>query len=50
MLAEDKLKILQDLISNLTNEELAWMNGYLNGIVSTQEPKEIKPVCKKRHQ
>ncbi|MEP6951490.1 MAG: flavodoxin domain-containing protein [Ginsengibacter sp.] len=46
MLAEDKLKILRDLISNLSNEELAWMNGYLNGIVSTHESKEIKPVVK----
>ena len=46
MLAEDKLKILLDLISNSTNEELAWMNGYLNGIVSKQESKEIKPVVK----
>jgi sulfite reductase (NADPH) flavoprotein alpha-component len=46
MLAEDKLKILLDLISNSTKEELAWMNGYLNGIVSTQEPKELKPAVK----
>ncbi len=46
MLAEDKLKILQDLISSSTSEELAWMNGYLNGVVSNQERKEIKPVVK----
>lgn len=46
MLAEDKLKILLDLISNSSNEELAWINGYLNGIVSRDEPKEIKPVAK----
>jgi sulfite reductase (NADPH) flavoprotein alpha-component len=46
MLAEHKLKILLDLISNSTNEELTWINGYLNGIVSKQEPKEIKPVIK----
>jgi len=46
MLAEDKLKILKDLISNASSEELAWMNGYLNGIVSRQEPNEIKPAIK----
>src|SRR5437868_1986423 len=46
MLAEDKLKILQDLISNASREELVWMNGYLNGIVSPQTPNEIKPALK----
>ena len=46
MLAEDKLKILKDLISNASSEELAWMNGYLNGIVSSQESNEIKPPIK----
>lgn len=39
MLAENKFKILQDLIEEASNEELAWINGYLNGIVSTKEPK-----------
>ena len=29
MLAEDKLKILKDLISNSSSEEIAWMNGYI---------------------
>jgi sulfite reductase (NADPH) flavoprotein alpha-component len=38
MLAKNKFKILQDLIEEASNEELAWMNGYLNGIVSTKEP------------
>ncbi|MEO8765356.1 MAG: flavodoxin domain-containing protein [Ginsengibacter sp.] len=46
MLAEDKLKILLNLISNSSNEELAWMNGYLNGIVSTHGPYDIKPMLK----
>ena len=46
MLAEDKLKIFLEFISNSTSEELAWMNGYLNGVVSKQEPKEIKPAVK----
>ena len=40
MLAENKIKILQDLIDEASNEELAWINGYLNGIVSIKEPKE----------
>jgi len=30
MLAEHKLKILQDLVSNASNEELAWMNTYIS--------------------
>jgi sulfite reductase (NADPH) flavoprotein alpha-component len=33
MLAEVKLKVLEELIKNSNNEELIWMNGYLNGIV-----------------
>src|ERR1043165_6570927 len=35
MLPEAKLKIVQDLISTASKEELVWLNGYLNGIVST---------------
>jgi sulfite reductase (NADPH) flavoprotein alpha-component len=46
MLAENKIKILQDLIDEASNEELAWINGYLNGIVSIKEPKE-KTVLKR---
>ena len=48
MLAENKLKILLDLIKQSTNEELVWMNGYLNGIVSTKSTEE-KTVTKKCH-
>ena len=33
MLVDSKLKIWQQLISNITKEELVWMNGYLNGMV-----------------
>jgi sulfite reductase (NADPH) flavoprotein alpha-component len=40
MLAENKLKILLDLIKQSTNEELVWMNGYLNGIVLTKSTEE----------
>ena len=45
MLAENKLKTLLDLIDQSTNEELIWMNGYLNGIVSTKSPVQ-KTVAK----
>ncbi len=36
MLAENRLKTLLELIGKSTKEELIWMNGYLNGIVSKQ--------------
>jgi sulfite reductase (NADPH) flavoprotein alpha-component len=36
MLADVKLKILEELIKNSNNEELIWMNGYLNGIVKSK--------------
>jgi sulfite reductase (NADPH) flavoprotein alpha-component len=36
MLVENKFKILSDLINASSNEELIWMNGYLNGIVKTK--------------
>lgn len=41
MLAENKKKVLQDLIDNASSEELIWMNGYLNGIVSAKDAKAI---------
>lgn len=46
MLAENKLKTLLDIIDQSTNEELIWMNGYLNGIVSTKSSDE-KSLVKK---
>ncbi len=36
MLVENKFKILSDLINASSNEELIWMNGYLNGIVKSK--------------
>ncbi len=45
MFSENKLKTLLDLIDKSTSEELIWMNGYLNGIVSTKLQEE-KPVTK----
>lgn len=40
MLAENKLKTLQHLIDESTSDELIWINGYLNGIVSTKSSDE----------
>lgn len=34
MLADARLKILQDLIKSSSKEELIWINGYLNGLVA----------------
>lgn len=34
MLAEARLKILQDLIKSASKEELIWINGYLNALVA----------------
>ena len=33
MLEENKLKILKDLVTTSSREELIWINGYMNGIV-----------------
>ncbi len=45
MLAENKLKTLLELIEKSTKEELIWINGYLNGIVSKEVSGE-QPVAK----
>src|SRR5688572_21902023 len=34
MLSQFKLKIVQELISSSTKEELIWLNGYLSGLLS----------------
>lgn len=46
MLEKNKLQILLNLLGDLTSEELIWVNGYLNGIVSQQLPKEEPKVVK----
>ncbi len=46
MLEENKLNTLLNLVSTSTNEELIWMNGYLNDIVLKQLSKEEQPVNK----
>lgn len=40
MLANSKIKIVQDLVADLTKEELIWLNGYLAGIVSADVKNE----------
>lgn len=42
MLAEPKLKILAEFISQFNKEELIWVNGYLSGLVS--EPLKATPT------
>lgn len=46
MLVEHKLNTFLDLINTSTNDELIWINGYLNGILSKQVLKETQPVFK----
>ena len=43
MLADNKLKILNDLVNNATNEELIFMTGYLNGMVNNLS--RVKPTA-----
>ncbi|MEO8855062.1 MAG: flavodoxin domain-containing protein [Ginsengibacter sp.] len=38
MLVEHKLNSLLELINTSTNDELIWINGYLNGVLSKQTP------------
>jgi sulfite reductase (NADPH) flavoprotein alpha-component len=45
MLVEQKLNTLLELINTSSNEELIWINGYLNGILAKQKP-EVKSVSK----
>ncbi|MEO8413138.1 MAG: flavodoxin domain-containing protein [Ginsengibacter sp.] len=46
MLAEQKLKVFLGLISDSSNDEIIWMNGYLNGIVSKQNTHQAPGVAK----
>ena len=47
MLVEQKLNTLLELINTSTNDELIWINGYLNGILSKQKTEESLPEVKK---
>ena len=47
MLVEQKLNTLLELINTSTNDELIWINGYLNGILAKQRTTEVQPELKK---
>jgi sulfite reductase (NADPH) flavoprotein alpha-component len=50
MLAGHKLKVFDEFIAGLSGEELAWVNGYLNGKITTAVPAVndiIKPAVNK---
>ena len=46
MLAEHKLKILEELLKGLSDDELTWVKGYLDGVVSKTSEKNEAPVLK----
>ncbi|MEO5942917.1 MAG: flavodoxin domain-containing protein [Ferruginibacter sp.] len=46
MLAELKLKLLNDHISSYTKEELIWVNGYISGLVTTKPITDAAMVSK----
>ena len=50
MLADIKLKVLEELIKNSNHEELIWMNGYLNGIVKNKQvaPEPVADTASKK--
>ncbi len=47
MLVEQKLNTLLELINTSTNDELIWINGYLNGILAKQKTSLVQPEVKK---
>ena len=52
MLEENKLKILQGLVTTSSKEELIWINGYMNGIVQQlagkAEPAKVSASSSKK--
>ncbi len=51
MLAEHKQKVFENFLQDLSGDELTWVNGYLNGIVSKNSEKKeavaLKPAVNK---
>jgi len=43
MLLQNKLQTFLELVGASTKEELIWMNGYLSGMVSRNEPQSVAP-------
>lgn len=46
MLAEHKLKAFENFLKDLSGDELTWVNGYLNGLVSKNSEKKEAVVLK----
>jgi sulfite reductase alpha subunit-like flavoprotein len=44
MLSDFKLKIVQDLVSTSTKEELIWMNGYFSGLLRQESAPATQPA------
>lgn len=44
MLPASKLKIIQDLISSSSKEELIWINGYISGVLSAGTEEATEPL------
>ena len=44
MLAASKMKLVEELISQFSKEELIWINGYLSGIVGSGLSTAAAPV------
>jgi sulfite reductase (NADPH) flavoprotein alpha-component len=40
MLPGSKMKIVQDLVADLSKEEIIWLNGYLSGVASQERQQE----------
>jgi sulfite reductase (NADPH) flavoprotein alpha-component len=40
MLPDPKMKIVHDLVANLSKEEIIWLNGYLSGVASLDRKQE----------
>lgn len=47
MLPDPKMKIVKDLVANLSKEEIIWLNGYLSGVASLDRKQET-PVANVR--
>jgi len=46
MLDENKIKSLQQMVGALTQEELLWMNGYINCMITKTPATETAPALK----
>jgi len=42
MLTTNKIKLFQDIVGTCSNEELVWLNEYLNGIIGLKQERAVK--------